>query len=86
MTEERILEMLSSDSFRKVKTYAKTCNVSTKGNKLDIIMRIESAITRDDEKYKKLFSKMWGHSCGWLTFSCPHGIVYYLQFILRSES
>ena len=86
MTEERILEMLSSDSFRKVKTYAKTCNVSTKGNKLDIIMRIKSAITRDDEKFKKLFSKMWGHSGGWLTFSCPHGIVYYLKFILRSES
>ena len=69
MKEERILEMLSSHSFHKVKTYAETCNVSTKGNKLDIIMHIKSVITRDDEKFKKLFSKMWGHSGGWLIFS-----------------
>ena len=26
------------------------------------------------------------HSGGWLTFSCPHGVVYYLKFLLRSES
>ena len=26
------------------------------------------------------------HSGGWLTFSCPHGVVYYLKFLLRSDS
>ena len=29
---------------------------------------------------------MWGQSGGWLTFSFPHGIVYYLKLILKSES
>ena len=29
---------------------------------------------------------IWGHSGGCLSFSCPHGFVYYLKFLLRSES
>ena len=29
---------------------------------------------------------MWGHSGRWLSFSCPHGVVYYPKFLLRSES
>ena len=29
---------------------------------------------------------MWGHSGGWLSFSCLHGVVYCLKFLLRAES
>ena len=86
MSEERILEMLSSDSLKSVKSVAKTCNVTTSGSKIDIIMRIKRSISKDTERFKKVFSKLWGHSGGWLTFSCPHGIVYYLKFLLRAES
>ena len=49
-------------------------------------MRINQNMTANDDSFKKVFSKLWGHSGGWLSFSCPHRIVYYLKFILRVES
>ena len=78
MTEERPLEMLSNDSLQKVKSAAKSCKVSTAGSKMDIKVRIKAAALKDDKKFRKIFSKIWGHSGGWLSFSCPHGVVYYL--------
>ena len=35
---------------------------------------------------RKLFSKLGGHNGGWLTFSCQHGIIYYLKVPIRAES
>ena len=86
MSQERILEMLSNDSYLQVKNIAKRCKISTAGSKIDIIMRLKSVLTRDEEKFNKIFTKMWGHAGGWLSFSCPHGLVYYLKFLLRAES
>ena len=86
MSEERLLEMLSNDTFRKFNSAAKTCKVSTVGSKMDIIMRIKAAALKDGKKICKIFSKIWGHSGGRLSFSCPHGVVYYLKFSLQSES
>ena len=86
MSQERILEMLSNDSYLQVKNTAKRCKISTAGSKIDIIMRLKSVLTRDEEKFNKIFTKMWGHAGGWLSFSCPHGVVYYLKFLLRAES
>ena len=79
MTEERLLEMLSNDTLRMVKIAEKTCKVSTVGSKMDIIMRIKAATLKDGKKFCKIFAK-------WLSFSCPHGVVYYLKFLLRFES
>ena len=49
-------------------------------------MRLMSAITRDEEKFNKIFSLMWGYSGDWLSFSCPHDVVCYLKFLLTAES
>ena len=86
MSQERILEMLSNDSYLQVKNTAKRCKISTARIKIDIIMRLKSVLTRDDEEFNKIFTKMWGHLGGWLSFSCPHGVVYYLKFLLHAES
>ena len=87
LSEERILEMLSHDTAVKVRSTAKSCGISNiKGSKIDILMRIKSAINKDSEKFKNIFTKLWGHSGGWLTFSCLHGIVYYVKFLIRAES
>ena len=43
-------------------------------------------ISDNDEKFKKTFSKLWGCSGGWLSGTCPHGVVYVLKFVLRAES
>ena len=47
MTEERLLEILSNDILRKVKSAAKTCKVSTVESKMDIITRIKAATLKD---------------------------------------
>ena len=72
MTEERILEMLFSDTLQK--SAAKTCKVSTVGSKMDIIIRIKAAALNDGKKFRKIFSKICGHLGGWLSFSCLHGV------------
>ena len=86
MTEERILEMLTNYSYLKVINTTKSCQLPTTGSKMDIIMRLKNAMANNDNNFKKLFSKLLGHSVGGLSFSCQHGIVYYLKFILRVES
>ena len=77
MIEERTLEMLSSEKLKKVKSVAKSCNIATKRSKLDISLKIKEVINKNDAIFKKVFLKLWGHSGGWLSFSCPHGIIYY---------
>ena len=62
MTEERTLEMLSFEKLKKVKSVAKSCNIATKGSKLDILLKIKEVINKNDAKFKKVFSKLWGHS------------------------
>ena len=86
MTEERILEMLTNDSYLKVKDTAKSYKLPTTCSKMDTIMRLKNAMANNDNNFKKLFSNLSGHSRGWLSFSCQHGTVYYLKFILRAES
>ena len=64
MTEERIFKMLFSEKLKKVKSVAKSCNIVTKGGKLDILSKIKEIINENDTKFKKLFSKLWGHLGG----------------------
>ena len=56
--EEILLEMLSNDTLKKVEKAARSCNVSTIGSKIDIIMRIKTAILTDDSKFRKFFSNI----------------------------
>ena len=76
MTEERTLEMLSSERLKKLKSVAKSCNIATKGSKLDILLKIKEVINKNDAIIRKVFSKLWDHSGGCFSFSCPLGIVY----------
>ena len=58
MTEEGLLEMLSNNTLRKVKSATKTCKVSTVRSKMDITMRIKAATLKDDKKIRIFFSKI----------------------------
>ena len=49
-------------------------------------MRINAAALKDGKICREIYSKIWGHSGGWLSFSCPRGVVYYLKYLLRSKS
>ena len=84
--EERILEMLTQETANRVKTIARSCGFSSEGSKMDILNRIKESLPNGGNKFKKLFTKLWGHSGGWLSFSCIHGVVYYVKFLLRAES
>ena len=76
MTEERLLEMLPNDTLQKVKSAAKTCKVSTVGSEMDIIIRIKAAEVKDGKNFREIFVKIWGHSGGYVSFSCPHRVAY----------
>ena len=68
MLSNDTLEMLSDGTLRKVKSSTKACKLSTVGSK------------KDGKKFCKIFSKIWGCSGGWLSFSCLQGVVYCLKF------
>ena len=84
VTEERILEPLSQSKASDIAKLAKTLGLKNCGSKLDAIMKIKSLISDNDEKFKKTFSKLWRCSGGWLSGTCPHGVVYVLKFVLRA--
>ena len=77
--------MLSNNILKKVKKAARSCNVSTVGSKIDIIMQIKAAILTDDSKFIKISSNIWAHSGGWLTFSCPHGVGSITKYKIMSD-
>ena len=41
---------------------------------------------KDNQKCEKAFTKLWGCTGGWVSATCPHGIVYALKFVLLAES
>ena len=90
ITEERLLEMLQNMNYSAIKQIAKGIGIKgdkvNKGSKMDIIMHIKNCISKDDEKFNKTFSKLWGSSGGWVSLVCPHSVVYGLKFVLRAES
>ena len=86
VTEEKILGLLSQSKASDVAKLAKTLGLKNCGSKLDAIMKTKSLISDNDEKFKKTFSKLWGCSGGWLSGTCPHGVVYVLKFVLCAES
>lgn len=80
--EDRILVMLLNNSYLQVRNTAKSCKILTTVSKIDI-MSLASAITINVIFFSQ---KMWGHLGSWLPFSCPHGVVYSLKFLLHAES
>ena len=86
VTEERLLELLQQATLKEVTSFTKQLGIKPKGSKLDIIMQIKRNISKDNEMFKKAVEKLWGHSGGIVTASCPHGVVYALKFVLRAES
>jgi len=49
-------------------------------------MQVKHAISKDDATFKKAFKQLWGCSGGWVSGTCPHGVIYALKFVLRAES
>ena len=86
ISEERLLELLHNSTYKEVKKFAQSISAHPKGSKLDVTMQIKQAISKDDEKFKKAFKKIWGRSGGWVSGTCQHGVIYALKFVLRAES
>ncbi len=86
MTEESLYEMLHHSTLHELVDHAKRIGIKPKGTKLEIIVQIKNSIGKDKEKFRKVFSKVWGRSGGWVSATCEHGVVYALKFVLRSES
>ena len=86
MTEERLIELLQQSTHKEVKVLSQKLNIEPTGSKLEIIMQIKREMQKDNSKFKKVFTKLWGCSGGWVSAACPHGIVYAIKFVLHAES
>ena len=86
LSEERLIEFMHKGKAVEIRQIARKAGVSDKGSKLDILNRVQRALHGDKAKFNKIFKKLWGCSGGWLTITCPHGIIYGVKFLLRSES
>ena len=85
ITEERLMDMIAKKKAKDVRLTAKSIGIDSKGSINDIISRIRTEIGTNTNSFNKIFKRYWGCSGGWLTGSCPHGVVYFLKFILRAE-
>ena len=45
----------------------KSLGLKPNGAKLDIILQVKNAISKDEAKFQKAFRKMWGWSGGWVS-------------------
>ena len=71
---------------KEVSSFAGTLGLNPNGTKLDVVMQVKHAISKYDAKFKKTFKQLWGCSGGWVSGTCPHGVIYALKFVLRTES
>ena len=81
-------DFLNSFIIPPTKKYRNSQSIGThlKGSKLDVIMQIKQAISKDNEKFKKAFNRIWGRSGGWVSGTCQHGAIHALKFVLCAES
>ena len=86
LSEDHLIEFMHKEKAVEIRQIARKAGVSDKGSKLDIINRVQRALHGDKAKFNKIFKKLWGCSGGWLTITCPHGIIYGVNFLLRLES
>ncbi|KAF7658616.1 hypothetical protein LDENG_00009970 [Lucifuga dentata] len=84
ITEERLLDELLKQKVSTIQKLCKTCSVSTRGSRVDLIIRLREKM-KSRHIYDKVFQSVWGAPGGWSVLLCPHGIVYSLKFNLRAE-
>ena len=58
ISEERLLELLHNYTYKEVNEIAQSISTPPRGSKLDVIMQIKQAISKDDEKFKKASNKI----------------------------
>ena len=51
ISEERLLELLHNSTYKEVQKFVQSIGTHPKGSKLDVIMQIKKAISKDDEKF-----------------------------------
>ncbi len=60
ITEERLVELLQHSSRNEVESFAKSLGSKAKGTKADMLSQIRLPYLKDNDKFKKAFSKLWG--------------------------
>eukprot|EP00112_Aurelia_sp_Birch-Aquarium-sp1_P013996 Seg2997.2 transcript_id=Seg2997.2/GoldUCD/mRNA.D3Y31 product="HMG domain-containing protein 3" protein_id=Seg2997.2/GoldUCD/D3Y31 len=86
LSEERLIETMFESKHCDLQKLARKVGVNCKGSKLDIINRVKEGLGTQNNKFNKMFKKMFGRSGGWLTVACQHGVIYAVKFLLRAES
>ena len=72
MTAERLLEFLQQSTNKDVQSLSRKLNIKPQGSKLEMVMRIKQEMQKDNQKFKKAFTKLWGCTGGWVSATCVH--------------
>jgi hypothetical protein len=83
--DELLTQLLQHNTTIQIKTLCEHLNVSTGGNRYEMLERLRQASVKRSQ-FDKYYSKIVNRSGGWLTASCPHNVIYAAKFLFRSES
>ncbi len=83
--DEVVTHLLADEKVDTVRRFCKILGLKAHGSKLDILCRLrDQSVSK--AKFDHAYTKLYGHSGGWLSSTCPHNITYAVKFLLRSES
>ncbi|XP_077936579.1 uncharacterized protein LOC144383347 [Gasterosteus aculeatus] len=87
INEDIILKLIESKKPQKkdLQEACDTLGVSSEGSIADMLNRLQELLNFKDV-YPKLFVKLQKAGGGVLHFSCPHGVVYYVNILFWTES
>ena len=80
-----ITHLLADEKEENVRRFCRILGVKGEGSKLDMLCCLrEKSLSK--AKFGHAYTKLYGHSRGWLSSNCTHNITYAVKFLLRSES
>ncbi len=83
--DEVITHLLADEKLENVRRFCRILGLKAEGSKLDMLCRLRDK-SLSKAKFDHAYTKLYGHSGGWLSSTCPHNITYAVKFLLRSES
>ena len=86
ISEERLEELLLSGTVSTLRELCSECGFPMpNGTKLACIAKLKSVL-ETNTSFNKTFFKIWGASGGIVLATCPHGVVYGSNWLLKAES
>ncbi|KAL3887374.1 hypothetical protein ACJMK2_027316, partial [Sinanodonta woodiana] len=83
--EELLKSLLQDEKVSVIRRLCRQMGIRPEGSAMDMIVRMrEKSVSKGP--FDLAYEKVFGTSGGWVLGACPHGVVYAIKSLLRSES